>query len=182
MLGLDPGTVRTGWGVVDEADRRLQYVAGGTIHAGGNIADRLATIFAHTQTILSDFAPQCVSLEKTFVGENVQSAFRLGEARGAILVATARAGVRVYEYTPAEIKLAVAGHGRAAKEQMQLMVARLLRRRELAAADEADALGAAICHLHSQGFATLAAEAVPTRRSQLPRMWQRRGGARRARG
>ena len=93
-----------------------------------------------------------MSLEKTFVGENVQSAFRLGEARGAILVASAQAGVPVCEYSPAEIKVAVAGNGRAAKEQMQIMVARLLALRGALAADEADALGAAICHLHTHSF------------------------------
>jgi crossover junction endodeoxyribonuclease RuvC len=152
VLGVDPGTVATGWGVVEEVDRRLTYVAGGVIRARGPLAQRLARVYEQTQQILSNFAPTCVSLEKTFVGDNVQSAFRLGEARGAILVAAAQAGVAVQEYSPAEIKVAVAGNGRAAKEQMQLMVRRLLGLAKAVASDEADALGAAICHLHTHTF------------------------------
>lgn len=153
VVGVDPGTVATGWGVVEETERRLTYVSGGVIRACGPLAQRLARIYEQTQQILSQFAPACVSLEKTFVGDNVQSAFRLGEARGAILVAAAQAGIPVQEYSPAEIKVAVAGNGRAAKEQIQLMVGRLLGLAEAVSSDEADALGAAICHLHTSRFA-----------------------------
>jgi crossover junction endodeoxyribonuclease RuvC len=144
VLGVDPGTVATGWGVVEEIDRRLTYVAGGVIRARGPLAQRLARVYEQIQQILSNFAPTCISLEKTFVGDNVQSAFRLGEARGAILVAAAQAGIPVQEYSPAEIKVAVAGNGRAAKEQMQLMVRRLLGLAGAVASDEADALVAAL--------------------------------------
>ncbi|MFI5396788.1 MAG: crossover junction endodeoxyribonuclease RuvC [Candidatus Binatia bacterium] len=152
VLGVDPGTVATGWGVIDEIDRRLVYVAGGVIRAHGALPQRLARVYEETQRILSEFTPAWVSLEKSFVGENVQSAFRLGEARGVILVAAAQGGVPVHEYSPAEIKVAVAGNGRAAKDQMQAMVARLLRLAGTVATDEADALGAAICHLHTHSF------------------------------
>jgi len=153
VLGVDPGTVATGWGVIDEVGRQLTYIAGGVIRSRGALGSRLANVFEHTQRILAEFAPECVSLEKTFVGDNVQSAFRLGEARGAILVAAAQAGIAVTEYSPAEIKVAVAGNGRAAKEQMQIMVARLLALHGRLAGDEADALGTAICHLHTHRFA-----------------------------
>jgi len=153
VLGVDPGTVATGWGVVAEVERRLTYVAGGVIRSRGPLPQRLARIYEQAQRILSEFTPDWVSVEKTFVGANIQSAFRLGEARGAILVAAARAKVPVHEYSPAEIKVAVAGSGRAAKEQMQLMVARLLGVTGTLARDEADALGAAICHVHSYSFA-----------------------------
>src|SRR5262249_52083615 len=98
VLGVDPGTVATGWGVVDEMDRHPTYIAGGVIRARGSLAGRLARVFDETQRILTEFSPDCVSLEKTFVGDNVQSALRLGEARGAILVAAARAGIVVTEY------------------------------------------------------------------------------------
>jgi crossover junction endodeoxyribonuclease RuvC len=152
VLGVDPGTVATGWGVIEEIDRRLTYVAGGVIRSRGPLPQRLARIYDGIQHALSAFTPAWVSLEKTFVGANVQSAFRLGEARGAILVAAAQAGVPVWEYSPAEIKVAVAGQGRAAKEQMQAMVMRLLSLSSALAADEADALGAAICHLHTHSF------------------------------
>ncbi len=153
VLGIDPGTMAMGWGVIDEVERRLTYVAGGVLRSRGALAQRLARVYEQTQQILSEFAPAYLSLEKTFVGENIQSAFRLGEARGAILVAAAQAGVPVQEYSPAEIKVAVAGNGRAAKEQMQLMVGRLLGLQSTVATDEADALGAAICLLHTQTFA-----------------------------
>jgi crossover junction endodeoxyribonuclease RuvC len=152
VLGVDPGTVATGWGVIDQAGQRLTYVAGGVIRSRGELSQRLVRVYEEARRILAEFAPSCVSLEKTFVGENVQSAFRLGEARGAILVASAQAGVPVSEYSPAEIKVAVAGNGRAAKEQMQIMVVRLLSLSASVAGDEADALGAAICHLHTQSF------------------------------
>jgi crossover junction endodeoxyribonuclease RuvC len=163
VLGVDPGTVATGWGVVDAGTQRLAHVAGGVIRPRGPLAERLAHIYEQLQRLLADFEPTCVSLEKTFVGENVQSAFRLGEARGAILVAAAQAGVAVREYSPAEIKVAVVGHGRAEKEQMQTMVTRLLDLRGPLAADEADALGAAICDVHTQRFAARAGATIPPR-------------------
>lgn len=152
VLGVDPGTVATGWGVIDQAGQRLTYVAGGVIRSRGALPQRLVRVYEEARRILAAFAPACVSLEKTFVGDNVQSAFRLGEARGAILVASAQAGIPVCEYSPAEIKVAVAGNGRAVKEQMQIMVVRLLSLNAAPAGDEADALGAAICHLHTQSF------------------------------
>lgn len=183
VLGVDPGTVATGWGVIDQTGQRLTYVAGGVIRPRGSLGQRLAQVYEQAQRILSEFTPSWVSLEKTFVGENVQSAFRLGEARGAILVATAQAGIPVREYSPAEIKVAVVWHGRAAKEQMQAMVARLLALRVRVAGDEADALGAAICHLHTQSFAAHAGDVVPMR-SRRPRQlraaWARRSARVRA--
>jgi len=156
VLGVDPGTVATGWGVVEEQSHRLAHVGGGVIRPRGALAERLAHIHEQVSQLLATFEPTCISLEKTFVGENVQSAFRLGEARGAILVAAAQAGVSVREYSPAEIKVAVVGHGRAVKAQMQTMVIRLLDLHGPLAADEADALGAAICHLDTQSFAARA--------------------------
>ena len=177
VLGVDPGTVATGWGVVEEHGHGLLHVAGGVIRPRGPLAERLAHIYEQVRLLVSKFEPACVSLEKTFVGENVQSAFRLGEARGAILVAAAQAGVSVREYSPAEIKVAVVGNGRAVKEQMQTMVIHLLGLHTPLAADEADALGAAICHLHTQSFAVRAnTEIVPrTRRAAASRRsWTQR--------
>jgi crossover junction endodeoxyribonuclease RuvC len=169
VLGVDPGTVATGWGVVDEDGQNLRFVAGGVIRSRGALADRLQRIYEETVHLLAQFEPGCLSLEKTFVGDNVQSAFRLGEARGAILVAAAQADVVVHEYSPAEIKVAVAGHGRAAKAQVQAMVSRLLGVETPLPGDEADALGAAICLLHTQRFARCVAQ-------------QEVGGRRRLRG
>lgn len=153
VLGVDPGTVVTGWGIVEDHGNDVRYVASGVIRPRGTRADRLAAIHRALCDICESFEPAALSLEQTFVGENVQTAFRLGEARGAAMVAAAAAGLSVSEYTPAEIKVAVAGSGRAGKVQMQAMVARLLGLDERLATDQADALGAAICHVQTSRFA-----------------------------
>lgn len=160
VLGIDPGTVALGWGVVDVQGASLRRVASGVLRCRGERADRLAAICDALQAVCERYRPAALSLEQTFVGANVQSAFRLGEARGAVMVAASRAGLRVSEYTPAQIKLAVAGSGRATKAQMQLMVARLLAVADRLAADEADALGAAICHAHAGRHDALLAQAA----------------------
>lgn len=151
VLGVDPGTVATGWGVVEEiAGRRPRCVASGVIRSRGVLPARLAHIHAGLRDVLATYSPTGLSLEKTFVSQNIQSAFRLGEARGAALVAAAQAGVAVYEYSPAEVKMAVVGYGRAVKEQVQAMIAQLLELSHQPAADEADALAAALCHLQAR--------------------------------
>jgi crossover junction endodeoxyribonuclease RuvC len=161
VLGVDPGTLILGWGVVDVRGTRLSRVASGVLRCQGARADRLAVICDTMLALCEQYRPGALSLEQTFVGNNVQSAFRLGEARGAVMVAASRAGLGAAEYSPAQIKLAVAGSGRATKAQMQLMVARLLAIAHALAADEADALGAAICHAHAgRSAALLAAAAV----------------------
>lgn len=156
VIGIDPGTVATGWGVVDEGrDGRPRFVAGGVIRPRGELPARLAFIQTQMAAILTTHQPAAASIEKPFVGDNVQSAFRLGEARGALLVACAQAGLVIAEYAPAAIKLAVAGAGRAAKDQMQRMVAHILGLDAELPSDEADALAAALCHLQSYRFAAL---------------------------
>lgn len=160
VLGVDPGTVVLGWGIVEARGHAVCHVASGVIRATGRRADRLAAIHAELGAICLRFTPDALSLEQTFVGDNVQSAFRLGEARGAVMVAASQARLAVAEYSPAEIKLAVAGSGRASKTQMQFMVGRLLGIVEQLAADEADALGAAICHVHAGRFNAVLAQAA----------------------
>ncbi len=175
VLGVDPGTVCTGWGVVEESARRVRYVQSGVVRPRGARPERLAAICTALDELCQRFIPDAVVIEQTFVGENVQSAFRLGEARGAVMVAAARAARPVIEYSPAEIKVAVTGSGRATKVQMQTMVSRLLSMTSALLADEADALGAAICHLHRQGFAVAVAQA--SRRAATPRVAMVRGVA-----
>lgn len=155
VLGVDPGTLTTGWGVVDERQSRFSCIESGIIRARGELPKRLQTIHQHISRVLAEFLPSFVSIEKTFVGENVQSAFRLGEARGAILLAAAQADVPVVEYSPAEVKVSVAGAGRAGKEQVQTMIRHLLSLQKVLVSDEADALAVALCHLHTRRFATL---------------------------
>lgn len=159
ILGVDPGTIVLGWGVIESAAGRVQRVASGTLRCRGARADRLAAICDAMQALCAEHRPHALSLEQTFVGDNVQSAFRLGEARGAVMVAASRARLSVAEYSPAQIKVAIAGSGRASKQQMQLMVGRLLAVADALAEDEADALGAALCHLHAGQLGTLLAQA-----------------------
>lgn len=184
VLGVDPGTVVLGWGIVEPLGNSIEHVASGVIRARGTRAERLAEICDVLGDICQRFAPTCLSLEQTFVGDNIQSAFRLGEARGAVMVAACRARLEVAEYSPAEIKIAVAGSGRATKAQMQAMVGRLLGVDTALAEDEADALGAAICHAHASRFASLLAagagaggRSVTSRRA--PRRLARLDGRRR---
>lgn len=170
VLGIDPGTVVLGWGIVEGGGYVIDHVASGVIRMRGTRAERLAEICDVVADVCVRFEPLIVSLEQTFVGDNVQSAFRLGEARGAVMVAACRARLEVAEYSPAQIKVAVAGSGRATKAQMQLMVGRLLRVGKALAADEADALGAAICHVYAGRFNALVAQATS---------WGGAGGGRR---
>lgn len=168
VLGVDPGTVCTGWGVVEQSAQRVRYVESGVVRPRGPRPERLAAICSALDGLCQRFAPDAVIIEQTFVGDNIQTAFRLGEARGAVMVAAARAARPVVEYSPAEIKVAITGSGRATKPQMQMMVGRLLSLTDALLADEADALGAAICHLHRQGFAAAvgqAASGAPQRRT-----------------
>jgi len=178
VLGVDPGTVVLGWGVIESAAGRLRRIASGTLRCQGARADRLATICDAMLGLCQQHQPTAFSLEQTFVGDNVQSAFRLGEARGAVMVAASRAGLAVAEYSPAQIKVAVVGSGRASKAQMQGMVARLLAVAEALAEDEADALGAAICHLHAGQFSALVAASARggAAAGPLARARGRRGG------
>lgn len=152
VLGVDPGTVVTGWGVVDGSSREVRRVASGVVRPRGTRAERLAAICRELGEICRRFQPDALSLEQSFVGDNIQTAFRLGEARGAVMVAAAGVGLPVAEYSPAQIKVAIAGSGRAAKAQVQSMVGILLAIEADLTADEADALGAAICHIHTSRF------------------------------
>jgi len=158
VLGIDPGSAITGWGAVRADGMRLEYVDSGVLRLRGARAARLARVHAEVSALCERLRPDVLSLEESFVGDNVQTAFRLGEARGAVMVAAATCGVPVVEYSPAGIKMAVVGSGRADKLQVQAMVVRLLSIGKRLLADESDALGAAICHVHVGGFdATLAA-------------------------
>jgi len=171
VLGIDPGTNATGWGVVECSGASLQRIDSGVLRLRGERAEKLGKIFDKIRDLCAAFSPDALSLEQSFVGNNVQTALRLGEARGSVMVAAAGAGVIVHEHAPASIKIAVAGSGRADKRQMQLMVGRLLGIDGSLASDEADALGAAICDLSSSRFdaevARAAASPPATRRRRV---------------
>jgi crossover junction endodeoxyribonuclease RuvC len=147
VLGVDPGTVVTGWGVIDCHRGQLRHVDSGTIRAGrGNLPARLAMIYAELGEVARRHAPDAFSLERNFLARNVQSAFRLGEARGVAMAAAALAGLPLSEYTPATVKKTVTGHGGARKCQVQDAVLRLLALSRRLAVDESDALAVAACH------------------------------------
>lgn len=151
VLGVDPGTSVTGWGVVEGGGAsRPRRIASGVLRLSSrrSIGERLLEIHDLIREVVSAHRPQSVGLESGFVFRNVQSAFRLGEARGAILVAAAREGLAVTQYPPAKVKQAVVGFGRAEKGQIVRAIAMLLGIDDLRREDEADALAVALCHLN----------------------------------
>lgn len=175
ILGIDPGSLVTGWGIVESFGNSLSHVACGTIATACAQAQgaRLSRIYRGIQQIIVRHHPDGVSLEKVFFARNPQSALKLGQARGVALLAAAENQLDVYEYSSNEIKSAVVGYGHATKEQVQKMVASLLHVSEKIAADAADALAAAVCHVHRQAFQARVMEAAPdwqpaTRRRRLP--------------
>ncbi len=177
MLGVDPGSVVTGWGVVERAGRGIRYVASGTISTRGcpSFPTRLHRIHEEIRRLIQRWTPGEVGLERAFVARNVQAAFRLGEARGAVLVGAAAEGLDIHEYAPAAVKLAVTGSGRADKEQVACGVARVLRLDAPLAADAADALAVAVCHVSASGLTSRLPVSAPPARG--PR--ERSGRARR---
>jgi crossover junction endodeoxyribonuclease RuvC len=156
VLGIDPGSIVTGWGLIEIEGNRLCHVAHGTIGVSAALgqAARLSQIYRGIHDIVQRYQPAAVSLEKVFFSRNVQSALKLGQARGMALLAAAQNQIDVSEYSAAEIKVAVVGYGRATKEQVQRMVTALLCLRGAMRADAADALAAAICHVHRATFQT----------------------------
>ncbi len=186
IFGIDPGSERTGYGCVETDGRRHHLVACGAIaaSAGDTFPHRLARIHAELSALLASCHPDCVAIENLFYATNVRSALKLGHARGVAMLAAVEAGCEVVEYTPAEIKRAVVGYGRAEKHQVAQMVKLLLG---LSAApsphDAADALAVAICHLHSlapagirdqgPGIQNRNGSLIPDPRSRkAPRSWR----------
>jgi len=149
VLGIDPGTAATGYGVVEEREGGLYAVRFGAITSPARLpfAQRLLRIYRELRTLLTDIRPDCAAVEAVFFARNVQSALRLGQARGVALLALAEAGIPIHEYSALEIKQAVTSYGQAQKEQVQAMVRLLLHLPEAPhPADAADALAVAICH------------------------------------
>ncbi|MCK5747292.1 MAG: crossover junction endodeoxyribonuclease RuvC [Oricola sp.] len=150
ILGVDPGSAATGWGVVDASGPRLSYVASGVIRPkrGGAPAEKLAAIFEGLKAVIADYAPGEAAVEETFVNANPRDALVLGQARGVALLAPGLAGLAVAEYAANSVKKSVVGRGHADKAQVAAMVKVLLPKCGVPAADEADALAVAICHAH----------------------------------
>lgn len=156
VMGVDPGTAITGYGIVGETERGdFVLLACGVIRTAADepMYRRLLELFQDMQALLNEFQPDEVAVEKLFFGRNVTTAISVGQARGAVLVAAALAGLTVVEYTPAEIKQAVTGYGNADKSQVQQMVKNLLGlERPPSPDDAADGVAIAICHLQTANF------------------------------
>ena len=151
ILGIDPGSRLTGFGVLDFAGDRPTYVASGTVRTPeGSFPDRLKRIFVSVGEIVEKYRPDIVAIESVFMARNAGSALKLGHARSAALCATFAFDVEVFEYAPREIKQAIVGNGSASKEQVQHMIVSLLQLDGAPSSDAADALAAAICHGHQR--------------------------------
>lgn len=153
ILGIDPGSRHTGWGVIDSSGHKSQYVAHGCLSVGdGELPARLLQILQGLAAVIADFGPQEIALEETFVNRaNPQSALVLGQARGAAICAVAGAGLPLAEYAAAQVKMAIVGNGRADKAQVQHMVKVLLNLQAKLGADASDALAVALTHAHVRG-------------------------------
>jgi len=163
IFGIDPGSERTGYGCVETDGRRHRLVICGALSAPAHTAfpERLHVIHAGLVALIAECRPDCVAIENIFHAKNVRSALRLGHARGVALLAASGAGVPIIEYSPAEIKRAVVGFGRAEKQQVGQMVKLLLGlEAPPASLDASDAIAVAICHIHS-ATGSIAAAASP---------------------
>jgi crossover junction endodeoxyribonuclease RuvC len=151
ILGIDPGSQITGFGIVDLDGKRTTVIEWGSIRTNGEHSDRLRSIFRALGDIVREYRPAEVAIERVFLSRNADSALKLGQARAAAMCATFAAEVPIYEYSARHIKKAVVGSGGAEKDQVQRMVRLILGVREQIAADAADALAAAICHANERG-------------------------------
>ena len=149
ILGIDPGSRITGYGLIEERDRKLLYLDSGCIRTGvGELSERLLQIFNGICQLMETYQPDEVAIEEVFMHENPSSALKLGHARGVAMVACASHRIKVNEYAAREVKLSLVGYGAAQKEQVKHMVVTLLGLTSSPQADAADALGIAICHSH----------------------------------
>ncbi len=150
ILGIDPGSRVTGYGIIASDGVRSSHVVSGCIRISeGELPARLGEIFREVAAIVAEFSPQEMAVEQVFMAKNAASALKLGQARGAAICAGVMANLPVYEYSPRNIKLAVVGSGKADKEQVQHMVRRILQLEQKLAADQADALAVALSHAHA---------------------------------
>lgn len=154
ILGIDPGSRITGYGVIDATSNKQRYISSGSIRvAKGSFSEQLKQIYTGISELITLYHPEEAAIEQVFVHANVNSALKLGQARGAAIVAMAQDGISIAEYSARQVKQAVVGYGNAEKTQVQHMVKLLLKLQNELQADEADALAIAICHANSRrGF------------------------------
>jgi len=143
IIGVDPGTLKLGWGVLQREGTKVRHVAHGVLKLEGELADRLVMIDQQLTEVIATHEPSHAAVESMFFAKHAQSAVKLGHARGVVMVCLRRAGLELAEFPPARIKRAIAGHGRAGKRQVQQVVGALLALPELPPEDASDALAAA---------------------------------------
>lgn len=154
VLGLDPGSRVTGYGLIEVCPRGPRYLASGAIRTcAGELAERLRKVYEDVSELVSRHGPDEIAVERVFMHANPDSALKLGQARGAALCAAAGGGARVFEYAPRQVKLTVTGTGSAEKDQVQHMVKALLGLGGRLGSDAADALAIALCHAQHRGIA-----------------------------
>lgn len=165
ILGVDPGSVTTGWGLICGSSAQPELLDSGLIHLrGSDFANRLAFLKRQFEDLVDRLHPDSSAVESPFHGANPRSALQLAHARGVILAGLAAAGVEVVEYTPATVKKSVTGNGRAAKSQVQTMVYKLLATSAHDTSNDlSDALAVALCHQASRGFSSRIPPSAPTR-------------------
>jgi crossover junction endodeoxyribonuclease RuvC len=150
VLGIDPGSQVTGYGVVEKVKSGLSHIAHGEIRPGkgASLSVCLQSIYDGLQEVIRQSAPEALAIEQIFYGKNIKSLIRQGHVRGVAILAGKHMGIPVYEYSPLEIKKAIVGYGRAEKAQVQMMAKAILKLPELPPPDAADALAVAICHIN----------------------------------
>lgn len=150
IIGIDPGLRKTGWGVIDKAGNHIKFVACGVIKPDPDLelGQRLRILFQDLSQVIDQFTPDHAAVEETFVNMNASSTLKLGMARGVVLLAPSNAGLSVGEYSANKVKKSIVGVGHATKEQVILMIERLLPACKNISSDAADALAVAICHAH----------------------------------
>jgi len=150
VLGVDPGSIVTGYGLIEKTKDNMKFIHAGAISSPGTIPfyERIHEIFRSMTEIMNRYQPAEMAIEDVFFAKNVKSSLKLGHARGAALIAAVSCGIKVFEYSPLEIKKSVVGYGRAGKDQVQAMVKVILKLPAMLGPDTSDALAAAICHIN----------------------------------
>ncbi len=167
ILGIDPGSRITGYGVIDSDGRESRFVACGAIRVkGDSLPEKLGQIFHEVVAVIETFEPEKMAIEDVFMSKSAGSALKLGQARGAAICAGMQQSLEVAEYTARQVKLAVVGTGGADKKQVEHMVRMLLNRSESLQADAADALAVALCHAHSQAAGGMQLHSTGRRRAR----------------
>lgn len=166
VIGIDPGSIHCGWGIVETSGGRTKRIDSGRISLPKSepLSVRLMKLQQALAEIMSQCSPDAAAVEKIFFAKSIQSALALGHARGVVLASLAARGMAIHEYSPLEVKQSVVGYGKASKKQVQEMVTAILGLAALPEEDEADALAIAVCHAHGHGLKSRIAQAEGARR------------------